>query len=124
MARHVADAVEHREVGDSLLLQAVDEPIARARRRHADAGVSAFGHASGPTQVRSSASAAISVTRYSVPARGSARIVIHDMLKHLCSAVSYGGAQSLQELREQFWADPERYLVRLSDAGRTESFQR
>jgi len=60
----------------------------------------------------------------SVPARGSARIVIHDMLKHLCSAISYGGATSLQELRRKFWADPERYLVPLSDASRVESFQR
>jgi IMP dehydrogenase len=31
----------------------------------------------------------------SVPARGSARAVIRDMLKHLCSAISYGGAESL-----------------------------
>ncbi len=60
----------------------------------------------------------------SVPARGSVRTVIHDMLKHLCSAISYGGAQSLQELRDQFWADPERYLIRLTDASRAESFQR
>src|SRR5207247_2280948 len=29
----------------------------------------------------------------SVPARGSARAVIREMLKHLCSAISYGGAQ-------------------------------
>jgi IMP dehydrogenase len=60
----------------------------------------------------------------SVPARGSVRSVIHDMLKHLCSAVSYGGAQSLGELREMFQADPDRYLVRLSEASRTESFDR
>jgi IMP dehydrogenase len=60
----------------------------------------------------------------SVPARGSVRTVIHDMLKHLCSAISYGGAQSLQELRDKFWADPERYLIRLTDASRAESFQR
>jgi IMP dehydrogenase len=60
----------------------------------------------------------------SVPARGSVRTVIRDMLKHLCSAVSYGGASSLQELRERFWAEPERYLVRLSDAARAESYQR
>ena len=46
----------------------------------------------------------------SVPARGSVRTIIHDMLKHLCSAVSYGGAQSLQELRRKFWAHPETYL--------------
>lgn len=60
----------------------------------------------------------------SVPARGSVRTVIHDMLKHLCSAISYGGAESLQELRRNFWADPGRYLVKLTDASRRESFQR
>jgi IMP dehydrogenase len=60
----------------------------------------------------------------SVPARGSARTVIHDMLKHLCSAVSYGGANSLQELREKFRAHPQQYLVKLTAASRTESFQR
>jgi IMP dehydrogenase len=60
----------------------------------------------------------------SVPARGSVRTVLHNMLKHLCSAISYGGARSLQEMRELFWANPERYLVRLSEASRTESFQR
>jgi IMP dehydrogenase len=60
----------------------------------------------------------------SVPARGSVRAVVHDMLKHLCSAISYGGARSLQELREKFQADPNQYLVRLSEASRLESFQR
>jgi len=60
----------------------------------------------------------------SVPARGSVRSVIHDMLKHLCSAISYGGAASLNEFREKFTADPERYLIRLSDAARRESFDR
>lgn len=60
----------------------------------------------------------------SVPARGSARGIINNMLKHLCSAVSYGGAQSLQELREKFRAHPERYLVKLTAASRAESFQR
>jgi IMP dehydrogenase len=60
----------------------------------------------------------------SVPARGSARGVLRDMLKHLCSAISYGGAASLTELRQRFWRHPDRYLIRLSDAGRAESFQR
>jgi IMP dehydrogenase len=60
----------------------------------------------------------------SVPARGSVRPVIHNMLKHLSSAISYGGAQTLSELRQQFWSNPERYLVRLSEASRSESFQR
>jgi IMP dehydrogenase len=60
----------------------------------------------------------------SVPARGSVRTIIHDMLKHLCSAISYGGVKTLQELREQFWSEPGRYLIRLSDASRRESFER
>ena len=61
---------------------------------------------------------------FSVPARGSVRGVIRDMLKHLCSAVSYGGALSLSELRSKVAAEPERYLVRLTDASRRESFDR
>ena len=28
----------------------------------------------------------------SVPARGSARTIVRDMIKHLCSSISYGGA--------------------------------
>ncbi len=60
----------------------------------------------------------------SVPARGSARSVFQDMIKHLCSSISYGGATSLAELRHLFWRDPERYLVRLSPAGRRESYDR
>jgi IMP dehydrogenase len=60
----------------------------------------------------------------SVPARGSARAVLQDMLKHLCSAVSYGGAESLRGLREAFWRDPDRYLIRLSAAARGESYER
>jgi len=60
----------------------------------------------------------------SVPARGSVRAVMHDMLKHLCSAISYGGAASLQEFRQKFTADPGRYLIRLSEAARRESFDR
>jgi len=60
----------------------------------------------------------------SVPARGSVRTIIHDTLKHLCSAVSYGGAKSLGELRMAFQAEPERFIIRLSEAARVESFQR
>ncbi len=60
----------------------------------------------------------------SVPARGSVRIVISDMLRHLCSSISYGGAESLGELRQRFWSDPGRYLIRLSRAARVESFER
>jgi IMP dehydrogenase len=60
----------------------------------------------------------------SVPARGSVRPVIRDMLKHLCSAISYGGARSLAELRELFAKEPQRYVIRLSEPGRRESFDR
>ena len=35
----------------------------------------------------------------SVPARGSARTIVRDMMKHLCSSISYGGASTLAELR-------------------------
>jgi IMP dehydrogenase len=60
----------------------------------------------------------------SVPARGSVRPILRDMLKHLCSAISYGGARSLSELQEMFRKDPRRYVIRLSGSGRRESFDR
>jgi IMP dehydrogenase len=59
-----------------------------------------------------------------VPARGSVRPIIRDMLKHLCSAISYGGARSLGELQEMFRTDPARYVIRLTESGRRESFDR
>lgn len=60
----------------------------------------------------------------SVPARGSARTIVRDMMKHLCSSISYGGAGSLAELRTSFWADPDKYLIKLSVAARRESYER
>jgi len=60
----------------------------------------------------------------SVPARGSVRPIVRDMLKHLCSAISYGGAGSLAELQEMFRRDPKRYAIRLSESSRRESFDR
>ena len=60
----------------------------------------------------------------SVPARGSARAIVRDMIKHLCSSISYGGAGSLRELRELFWKDPDRYLIKLSGPARRESYER
>jgi IMP dehydrogenase len=59
-----------------------------------------------------------------VPARGSVGPVIRDMLKHLISAISYGGANSLGELQEMFRKDPERYVIRLTGSSRRESFDR
>jgi hypothetical protein len=46
------------------------------------------------------------------------------MIKHLVSSISYGGAGSLGELRERFWADPGRYLIKLSASSRRESYER
>jgi IMP dehydrogenase len=60
----------------------------------------------------------------SVPARGSARVVLRDMMKHLCSSISYGGASTLAELRDRFWQDPQRYLIKVSASGRRESYER
>jgi IMP dehydrogenase len=60
----------------------------------------------------------------SVPLRGSARSVMQEMMKHLCSSISYGGAESLADLRRRFLAEPQRYLIRLSESARRESYER
>jgi IMP dehydrogenase len=60
----------------------------------------------------------------SVPVRGSARPIIQDMVKHLCSSISYAGATSLADFRARFWENPDRYLIKLSDAARRESYHR
>jgi IMP dehydrogenase len=63
-------------------------------------------------------------TEVSVPARGSVRPIIQDILRHLCSSISYSGANSLSEIKELFWKDPSRFLIKLSAAGRRESYER
>jgi IMP dehydrogenase/GMP reductase len=60
----------------------------------------------------------------SVPARGSVRPLLRDMLKHLCSAISYSGGRSLAEMQEMFRKHPERYVIRLTESSRRESFDR
>ena len=60
----------------------------------------------------------------SVPARGSVRPILCEMLKHLCSAISYGGARSLSELQAAFLAHPTRYALRLTESSVRESFDR
>jgi IMP dehydrogenase len=60
----------------------------------------------------------------SVPLRGSARPVFQEMIKHLCSSISYGGAESLADLKARFMADPTRYLIRLTESSRRESYER
>jgi len=63
-------------------------------------------------------------TEVSVPARGSVRPIIHDILKHLCSSISYGGAGSLADLKKAFREDPMRYLIKLSSSAKRESYER
>jgi IMP dehydrogenase len=60
----------------------------------------------------------------SVPERGSVRPIIQEMIKHLCSAISYGGASSLGELRQRFAADPSNFVIPLSRAAYRESYER
>jgi IMP dehydrogenase len=60
----------------------------------------------------------------SVPARGSARTIVRDMIKHLCSSISYSGAESLASMRRAFWDDPERFLIKQSASARRESYER
>jgi IMP dehydrogenase len=63
-------------------------------------------------------------TEVSVPARGSVRPIVQDILRHVCSSISYGGASSLAELRQMFREDPMRYLVKLSASSKRESYER
>jgi len=60
----------------------------------------------------------------SVPVRGSVRPLLRDMLKHLCSAISYSGARSLGDMQEMFRKEPERFVIRLTESSRRESFDR
>jgi IMP dehydrogenase len=60
----------------------------------------------------------------SVPERGPVRPIIREMIKHLCSAISYGGGASLAELKQRFTADPAAYAIKLSEASRRESYER
>jgi IMP dehydrogenase len=63
-------------------------------------------------------------TEVSVPLAGSARVVFADMMRHLCSSISYGGASSLSGLRARFRENPERFVIKLSAAARRESYER
>ena len=60
----------------------------------------------------------------SVALRGSARPVFQDMIKHLCSSISYGGGDSLADVRRRVMDDPARYLIRLTESSRRESYER
>jgi IMP dehydrogenase len=60
----------------------------------------------------------------SVPARGSARTIVREMIKHLCSSISYSGTDSLAGIRRAFWDEPGKYLIRQSASARRESYER
>jgi IMP dehydrogenase len=60
----------------------------------------------------------------SVPARGSARTIVRDMIKHLCSSISYSGADSLAAMRRAFWETPDKFLIKQSASARRESYER
>jgi IMP dehydrogenase len=60
----------------------------------------------------------------SVPARGSARTIVRDMIKHLCSSISYSGTDSLAGMRRAFWEAPDRLLIKQSASARRESYER
>ena len=59
-----------------------------------------------------------------VPYRGSVVDILRRIRGHLRSAVSYGGAESLAQLRAKVLPDPLRYLIPLSSAARAESYER
>jgi hypothetical protein len=59
-----------------------------------------------------------------VRVRGSVRAIVRDVLKHVRSTLSYGGAATPAALRGVFARDPSRYVIRLSESGRSESFDR
>jgi IMP dehydrogenase len=63
-------------------------------------------------------------TEVSVPARGSVRPIIQNILKHLSSSISYSGAGCLSEIRSMFWKQPFNYLIKLSASARRESYER
>lgn len=59
-----------------------------------------------------------------VPYKGSVVDVLHRIRGHLRSAVSYAGEQSLDAARRKILAEPERFLIPLSEAARRESYER
>lgn len=59
-----------------------------------------------------------------IPYKGPVRDILHRIAGHLRSSVSYGGGQSLAEVRAKVVAEPLRYLVPLSDSSRAESYDR
>ncbi len=59
-----------------------------------------------------------------VPYIGPVLNVLGRIRGHLQSAVSYAGEETLKEARQKIAQDPSKYLIRLSEASKGESFER
>lgn len=59
-----------------------------------------------------------------IPYKGSVLEILRRLRGHLRSAVSYGGTDSLAQLRARVIEDPLRFLIPLSEAARRESYDR
>ena len=59
-----------------------------------------------------------------VPYKGSVIDILKRIRGHLQSSVSYAGGATLAEVRELISGDPESYLIPLSEAARSESYDR
>jgi IMP dehydrogenase len=59
-----------------------------------------------------------------IPYKGTVVDILRRIRGHLRSAVSYGGAEELAQVRAQVTPDPLNYLIPLSEAGRRESYDR
>ncbi|MGH7414631.1 MAG: IMP dehydrogenase [Candidatus Rokuibacteriota bacterium] len=59
-----------------------------------------------------------------VPYKGSVLAILHRIRGHLQSAVSYAGEETLAAARAKVLPEPLRYLIPLSPAARTESYER
>jgi IMP dehydrogenase len=58
------------------------------------------------------------------PLKGSARIILAKIMNNIRSAISYGGARSLGELRKNFLENPGKYVLSQSESAKTESYER
>lgn len=59
-----------------------------------------------------------------VPYTGSVADILARIRDHVRSAVSYAGERELAAVREKLLAEPEKYLIPLSEAARRESYER
>ena len=59
-----------------------------------------------------------------VEARGSVVPIVREMAGHIASMISYIGGRTLIEAKGIFMANPSKYLVKLSEAAKKESFDR